>query len=84
MRYHLDILKDLENYFRNKKLTDESAELEYQIRGSATSGELLGRVGGWLLQYRKNNAITDELNTLISEFINNCHANGSRFHSGLY
>jgi hypothetical protein len=84
MRYHLEILKDLEDYFRNNDLSIESAELEYQVRGSATGGELLGRVGSWLLLYRKNHSVSNQLNTLITEFIDNCHANGSRFHSWLY
>jgi hypothetical protein len=39
MRYHIEILKDLEDYFKNDK--EASAELENKVRASATGGELI-------------------------------------------
>jgi hypothetical protein len=82
MRHHLEILKDLETYFSTDKLI--AAELENEIRASATGGELISRVGAWLLQYRKKHIKNDELRNLTTEFIDYCHFNGIRFHSWLY
>jgi hypothetical protein len=85
MRSHLEILKDLENYFQNNNLTVESTELDYQVKGSATGGELCSRVGAWLLQYRKKTpTVNQSLSDLITEFIDYCHYNKIRFHSWLY
>jgi hypothetical protein len=82
MRYHLEIIKDLEDYFKLDK--DASTGLENEVRASATGGELISRVGAWLLQHRKKYQVDDKLNSLITEFIDYCHHNKIHFHSWLY
>ncbi len=85
MRNHLEIIKDIEAYYQNNHLVADAAELDDQVKSSATGLELCYTVGGWLLTYRKRNQDIDKhLSSLIDEFIQYCHFNEIRFYSWLY
>ncbi|HMH32136.1 MAG TPA: hypothetical protein VK543_03850 [Puia sp.] len=77
MRYHLDILKDLQDFLSENNLTIELQSLHNEVLASSTGGELCMRVGSWLLTFRVTNR-KDALgmDKLITEFIDYCHFNG--------
>jgi hypothetical protein len=77
MRYHLDILKDIQGFLSQNNFDTELASLNENVLASATGGELCMLVGSWLLGSNvKNLKAIPKMNILISEFIDYCHVNG--------
>jgi hypothetical protein len=77
MRNHLEILKDIDQHFRDNGLDYECQQLEFEIRASATSSELCLRSGSKLLTLQNSNQqVFSVAGHLIKEFISHCHSNG--------
>ena len=71
MRYHLDILTDIEQFLTASHMESEFRSLEDEVRASATGTELCLRVGSWLLSHKEIAGLKD----LRFEFIDYCNYN---------
>lgn len=77
MRNHLQILDDIDKLLADNGLEDERRQLEFEIRASATGGELCSRCGSKLLTLQnKDGQFSSVAGHLIKEFISYCHVNG--------
>jgi hypothetical protein len=77
MRHHLEILEDIDRLLAGAGLDDERRQLEYEIRASATGGELCSRCGSKLLTLQNiSREFSSIAGHLVKEFISCCHANG--------
>jgi len=71
MRYHLEIIKDIEKFLSANNLDSELVTFQYEVQASSTGSEVCIRVGSWL----KSNEIIG-LEKLTDEFVSYCHLNG--------
>lgn len=77
MRNHLEILEDIDRLLADNGLEDERQQLEFEIRASATGGELCSRCGSKLLTLQNTDRhFSSVAGHLIKEFISYCHRNG--------
>ena len=71
MRYHLEIIEDIEKTLSSNNLSKELIDFQHEVQAGSTGTELCLRVGSWL----KSNEIND-LKKLTDEFMLYCHSNG--------
>ena len=77
MRNHLEILEEIDRLLADNGFENEWLQLEFEIRASATGGELCLRCCSKLLTLQNTNKIfTSLVGHLIKELVSYCHASG--------